>query len=229
MCGRGDQSLTFSEICELSGIIGQPQTNLQPRYNIAPTTRVNIVRLVEGERTIEEASWDLVPSWWKQPLSEKKFRTHNARAETLHEKATFRSAWKKSQRCIIPMNFFEWKRPRKKGDPPHHIYPKHEAAFRIAGLWDEWTDPDSGEIHLTCAAITCAPNDFMADIHDRMPVILGADQLEAWFHAPPEIAYDMLKPCPSDWMEARLVSAYVNNVRNKGPDCIKPQGGLFED
>ena len=228
MCGRGDQSLTFSEICELSGAIGAPTTNLEPCYTIAPTTTVHIVRLRDGERVIEKATWDLVPSWWKQPLSEKKFRTHNARAETLQEKATFRSAWKKSQRCIIPMNFFEWKRPRKKGDPPHYIYPAKEPAFRMAGLWDEWKDPETGEIHLTCTTITCEPNDFMAELHDRMPVILGADQLDAWFSAPPEIAVEMLKPCPSEWMAAHKVNAYVNDARNQGPDCIKPEGDLFE-
>ena len=107
MCGRGDQSLTFAEICELAGVVGAvPATNLEPRYNIAPTTSVHIVRMKDGERVVEKATWDLVPGWWKKPLSEKKFRTHNARAETLQDKATFRAAWKNSQRCIIPMNFF---------------------------------------------------------------------------------------------------------------------------
>ncbi|MDD9908651.1 MAG: SOS response-associated peptidase [Ahrensia sp.] len=223
MCGRGDQSLTWGDICELSGIIGaKPGTNLEPRYNVAPTTTVHIVREVDGKRRIEKARWDLVPSWWKQPLSEKKFSTHNAKAETITEKATFRTPWKRSQRCIIPMNFFEWRRPRKKGDPPYHIFPTKEPAFRIAGLWDEWKDRETGEVILSCTAITCEPNDFMSSLHDRMPVILGADQLDDWFQAPPEIAHDMLKPCPSDWMTANRVSAYVNNSRNQGPECVEP-------
>lgn len=224
MCGRGNQSLTWTDICELSGIIGAaPNTNLEPRYNVAPTTMVRMVCQVDGERKVEKARWDLVPSWWKKPLSEKKFRTHNARAETLLEKATFRAAWNKSQRCIILMNFYEWNRPRKKGDPPYHIYPTKEAAFRIAGLWDEWTDPETGEIVLSCTTITCAPNKFMEPIHDRMPVILGADQLDGWFNAPPEVAYDMLKPCPDEWMTAIKVSAHVNNTRNQGEKCIEPE------
>lgn len=164
----------------------------------------------------------MVPGWWKKPLSEKKFSTHNARAETVLEKATFRNAWNKSQRCIIPMNFFEWKRPRKKGQAPYHIFPTQDPAFRIAGLWDEWTDPETGEVILSCTVITCEPNKFMAELHDRMPVILGEDQLDAWFNAPPEEAFKMLKPCPSEWMTANTVSAYVNNTRNQGPDCIKP-------
>lgn len=223
MCGRGDQSLTWADICELSGIIGKtPTSNLEPVYNIAPTTTVHIVREVGGERIIEKARWDLIPGWWKKRLKEKKFSTYNAKAETITELASFRTAWKKSQRCIIPMNFFEWKRPRKKGDPPFHIFPTQDPAFRIAGLWDEWKDPESGEVVLTCTAITCEPNEFMAELHDRMPVILGADQLEAWFSAPPEEAIDMLKPCPSEWMTANKVSAYVNNTRNQGPECVEP-------
>ena len=119
------------------------------------------------------------------------------------------------------MNFFEWKRPRKKGDPPHYIYPAKDSAFRIAGLWDEWVDPATGEVLLTCTTLTCEPNEFMARLHDRMPVILGSEQLDDWFSAPPEEAAEMLKPCPSDWMRAHKVSAYVNNGRNQGPKCIE--------
>lgn len=225
MCGRGDQSLTWAELWHLADLIGsKPSSNLQPRYNIAPTTNVNIVRQVEGQRVVGDARWDLIPQWWKKPLAEKKFRTHNARAETLQEKATFRSAWQKSQRCIIPMNFFEWKRPRQTGDPPLHIFPTDEPAFRIAGLWDEWTNPETGEIILSCAVITCPPNEYMSSVHDRMPVILGADDLDAWFNAPPEIAYMLLKPCPSEWITANEVSSYVNNTRNQGPKCTEPTG-----
>ena len=121
------------------------------------------------------------------------------------------------------MNFFEWSRPRQKGDPPYYIYPATEPAFRMAGLWDEWTDPETGEVVLSCTTITCEPNEFMSDIHDRMPVIIGADQLDGWFKAPPEEAVNMLKPCPSEWLSARKVSSYVNNTRNQGPDCVEPE------
>jgi putative SOS response-associated peptidase YedK len=122
MCGCGDQSLTWADICELSGIIGAaPTSNLEPVYNIAPTTTVHIVRETGGKRVIEKARWDFVPGWWKKPLKEKKYSTFNARAETVAELTTYRTAWKKSQRCLIPMNFFEWKRPKQKGDPPYYI------------------------------------------------------------------------------------------------------------
>ena len=225
MCGRGNQSMTFQEICELLRIDANlSPSNLQPVYNLAPTTTVHIVREIEGVRKVEPARWDLVPFWWKKSLKEKSFVAHNAKSETLREKPTFRTAWKKSQRCVVPMNFFEWKRPRKKGDPPHHIYPAMEPAFRLAGLWDEWTDPETGEVLLSCTIITCEPNAFMAVLHDRMPVILGAEQLDAWFRAPPEDAYDMLKPCPDEWMASDEVSAYVNNARNQGPECIERVG-----
>ncbi|MBI1366846.1 MAG: hypothetical protein GC153_12935 [Alphaproteobacteria bacterium] len=90
----------------------------------------------------------------------------------------------------------------------------------MAGIWDEWTDVDTGEVILSCAIITTGPNEFMKPLHDRMPAILGRDQADAWFSAPPEEAYEMLKPRPSNWMAFRPVSAYVNSVKNQGPDCI---------
>jgi len=222
MCGRGTQAMTWRQVHEkLSLVPSHRVLDLQPRYNIAPTTDISIVRETDGGRVVETARWDLVPSWWKKPLKDKTFSTYNARAETITQTASFRTAWRKGRRCIVPMTFYEWNRPRKKGEAPYYIYPAHESFFRLAGIWDEWADPETGEVILSCAVITCAPNAFMAKLHDRMPVILGADQADAWFNAPPEEALEMLKACPSDWMNAHRVSPYVNNARNQGPECIE--------
>lgn len=226
MCGRGDQSLTWAEIHEAVGLIGRapPPDNMEPHYNLAPTSTVKIVRLVDGRRVVEGARWDLVPHWWKKPLKEKKFSTFNARAETLRETASYRTAWRKGQRCVVPMNFYEWRRPKQKGEGPYYIHPKKPGlALLLAGLWDEWTDPETGEIVLSFSIITVPPNELIAPLHDRMPAILAREQLEDWFNAPAEAAYDMLKPCPPDWITLRKVSNYVNDARHQGPDCVKPE------
>ncbi|MFZ5618500.1 MAG: SOS response-associated peptidase [Pseudomonadota bacterium] len=224
MCGRGDQSLTWEQINTLLRIDGSsPRSNLEPRYNIAPTTDVKIVRQVDGKRLLQSARWDLIPAWWKKPLKEKKFSTFNARVETLRETASYRTPWRKGQRCIAPMNFYEWKRPRTKGEGPFHIYPKHDPALLLAGVWDEWKDPDTGKAVLTFSIVTVPANELIEPLHDRMPAILSKQQADDWFNAPPEEAFLMLKPCPSEWLSLTRVSPYVNNSRNQGPDCIKPE------
>lgn len=223
MCGRGDQSLTWEDVHAMMNMAAPPMTdNFPPRYNIAPTTDMRIVRETDAGRVVETARWGLIPSGWKKTAKEWTYSTFNAKAETIEPARSYRGPWNNGQRCIILMNFYEWKRPSKKGDKPHYIYPTKEPAFRMAGLWSEWTDPETGEAKLTCTIITCGPNDFMKPLHDRMPVILGEDQMDAWFNAPPEETLDMLKPCPSDWMSSHRVSAKVNSTRNQGPDCIKP-------
>ena len=224
MCGRASQNLTWAEICDLSGVIGAPTSNLQPVYNIAPTTTLHLVRQTDGARVIEKARWGLIPRSWKKPAKEWTYSTFNARTDKITENRSYRGPWANGQRCLIPMTFYEWRRPKKKGEGPFHISSATDPALRIAGLWEEWADPETGEVLLTCTVITCAPNDLMAEIHDRMPVVLGEDQLDAWFNAPPEEAFEMLKPCPSDWLAARQVSSYVNNTRNQGEECLAAEG-----
>jgi putative SOS response-associated peptidase YedK len=221
MCGRGTQKYSWEEVRRFLNLLTPKAIpNLEARYNIAPTSMIDVARQTEAGRELVKMRWDLIPHWWKKPLREKKFSTFNARAESLREAAAFRTAWRKGQRCIVPMNFYEWKRPKKKGQAPFYVYPKHAPAFLMASLWDEWTDLETGEVILSCAVITTPPNDFMAPLHDRMPAILGSDQLDDWFNAPPDEAFAMLKPCPSEWMTLHKVSAYANNVRNQGPECI---------
>ncbi len=225
MCGRTTQEFTWAEIHYLVGLQGQPsRANRQARYNIAPTTEVIFVREIEGNREIVTGRWGLIPHWFSMPLKEWKASTHNARVEGLQSSRSFASAWRRFQRCVVPFNFYEWTRPRKRGDPPHYIYPSKDygAAFLMAGLWDEWVDPETGEVLTSCTVFTVQPNKFMSRIYNRMPVILHKDQVDDWFTSPPDQAYGMLRPCPDAWLEARKVSNYVNNSRNQGEDCIQP-------
>lgn len=200
--------------------------NLKPEYNLAPSRMIYVIRQMWGERELVKMRWGLVPNWWDKTLAELTFSTFNAKAETLRKAPSFRSAWKRGQRCIVPFNFFEWPRPKMKGQPPLYIYPKNAPFFAMAGLWDEWrdpeTDPDSDERLLSCTIITVPPNDFMRQYHHRMPAILALDDVETWLSGEPDEAYALLKPCPSEWMEARRVTGYVNNVDNQGPECIEP-------
>jgi putative SOS response-associated peptidase YedK len=221
MCGRGTQLYSWAEVRAFLSILKPQAPNLEPQYNIAPTTIVDVVRETDGVRELVKMRWDLIPAWWTRPLKEKKFTSFNARKETLRDTAAFKTAWAKGQRCIVPMNFYEWKRPKKKGQAPYYVFPAHEPFFLMAGLWDRWRNPETGEAVLSCTVITCEPNAFMEPMHDRMPVILGRDQVEAWFDAPPEEAFDMLKPCPPEWMSLYPVSAYVNNANNQGPECVE--------
>lgn len=223
MCGRGTQRYSWDEVREyLTLLPSQPSLNLEPRYNVAPTTQVDVVREVDGQRELVKMRWGLIPSWWNKPLRDMKFSTFNAKVETVRESPTFRTAWRGGQRCVVPFCFYEWKRPRAKGQAPFYIYPKHAPMFLIAGLWDEWTDRETGEVILSCTIITVLPNDFMSTMHDRMPAILGEGQLDEWFRSPSATAFDMLKPCPSEWMTCRGVGNYVNNVRNQGAQCVEP-------
>ena len=174
----------------------------------ASHSRVPVIRTVSGNgeshRALEMHRWDLVPGWWNKPLAEKKFATFNARDDGITEKATFRNAWKKSQRCIIPATeFFEW--PDKKKIPSgvkrteHRVSLKDQQIFSMAGIWEK-TILD-GEVLYSCTIITTDANGPVASIpHMRMPVILPV-QLEAkWLdpaYAPSE-ALKHLKPYPSE-------------------------------
>ena len=140
MCGRFTQHLSWAELQRLADLIGQPR-NLAPRYNIAPTTQIEVIRLgLEGNELVP-MRWGLVPSWWKKPLSELP-STFNARAETVAEKPMFRSALK-SRRCIIPASgFYEWTGPRGAKTPHYFSAPSGEP-LAFAGLWETWRDPES--------------------------------------------------------------------------------------
>jgi len=161
----------------------------------------------DNKRMLELFRWDIVPSWWKKSLSEKKFATYNARKESLKEKVSFRNAWKNNQRCIIPATeFFEW--PDKRIMPPdmsrkeHKIGVTDQNIFSLAGIWDECKI--NGDPIRSCTIITTPPNDLIAGIpHTRMPAILFPQQEDAWLNrrVDSEDVYEYLKPYPADKMK----------------------------
>jgi len=168
MCGR------FSLIVDASVLAGvfeiDPPQNLRPRFNIAPTQTIPIVRAgSEQPREWAEVRWGLVPSWAKDPKIGA--RMINARGETVAEKPSFRSAVK-NRRCLIPADgFYEWAKTDT-GKQPNYIHFADGRAFAFAGLWERWHTSE-GEALATCTIITTTPNDLVAGLHDRMPVILA--------------------------------------------------------
>jgi putative SOS response-associated peptidase YedK len=147
----------------------------------------------------------------------------NARSETAAEKPAFRSAFKR-RRCLIPATgFFEWKK-QGGGKVPMFIHMQDRQVFAFAGLWEIWHSPEGGEIR-TATILTTEPNEFMAEIHDRMPVILQAKDYETWLAAGDQKADDLMplmKPFPAELMKAYPVSTFVNSPGNDTPETIEP-------
>jgi putative SOS response-associated peptidase YedK len=212
MCGRFTQSYTWRELVELYRLT-QPARNLRPRYNIAPTTMIDVVRLAEAGAELVPMRWGLIPSWWKK-TAKKVPSTFNARAETAAEKPMFRTAFRRT-RCIVPASgYYEW-RTIEKTKQPYFISAADGSVLSIAGLWDEWKDPQTGEADLSCTLIITAANDFARSIHERMPVLLGQQDHDAWLSG--KAGVELLHPAPNDVLRMWPVSKRVN-VSGQGDD-----------
>jgi len=218
MCGR------FSLIVDASVLAGvfeiDPPKNLKPRFNIAPTQTIPIVRAGrEQPREWAEVRWGLVPSWAKD--AKIGARMINARGETVAEKPSFRSAVK-TRRCLIPADgFYEWVKTDG-GKKPHYIHFADGRAFAFAGLWERWSK-GGGQPLDTCTIITTTPNDIVAGLHDRMPVIMAPDHFTEWLEPDPlapDRLQDLLAPYRAADMEAYPVSTHVNKPANDDPECV---------
>lgn len=195
-----------------------------PRYNIAPTQPVMIVRqAARGGREFVLVRWGLIPSWVKDPRD---FSTLiNARSETAAEKPSFRGAMR-HRRCLVPASgFYEWTgKPGAK--QPHLIRPRNGGLMAMAGLAEHWVGADGSELE-TMAILTTAANATMEPIHDRMPVILDPKDFDRWLDCRPGTAthvLDLLQQPPEDLLEIVDVNPRLNNSRNEGPDLLEPPG-----
>ena len=225
MCGRYTLRHTTQQIVmrfAANEAIGANFTEMQPeapRYNIAPTQPIAVIT-ENSPRVLEKMRWGLVPSWAKDPSIGS--RLLNARAETLAEKPSFRSALKR-RRCIIPADgFYEWKK-QGKARQPMCIHRKDDGLFAFAGLWEEWASPAGTKLR-TCTIITCAPNNVMSSIHHRMPAILRPEDEADWLAQSQKSTADLLAlltPYPDEEIEVYPVSTVVNSAANDRSDCIK--------
>ena len=224
MCGRYMLTSPVEALRQL--FMFEQRPNLMPRYNIAPTQDVPIVRLTRdgptGDGTGRElitVRWGLVP-FWADDLAIGN-RLINARCETVHTLRAFREAYSR-RRCLVPADgFFEWQKQGKLRQP-FLIRRKDQAPFAFAGLWERWRQADAHDaVVRSCTIITCPANELVAPLHDRMPVILAPETYARWLD-PSADARDLLKPCPSTWLESYPVNARVNSPKNDDPDCIQP-------
>ena len=219
MCGRYVIRSSPEEIRRLLGYIDQP--NFPPRYNVAPTQAVPIVRLAEGQRRFALVRWGLIPSWVKDP------RTFslliNARGESVVDKPAFRAAMRR-RRCLFPADgFYEWK-TEGGGKRPYFIRLKSGGPMAFAGLWETWTGPN-GEEQETAAIVTTNANRTCAAIHDRMPAIIAPAAFDLWLDSDKvdaKTAAALIAPAPESLLEAYEISTAVNRVANDSPALIEP-------
>jgi len=192
-------------------------SNFQARYNICPTTEIDVVVRGADAHAVIPMRWGLVPSWWSKPLKEMKMATFNARAETVAEKPMFRDSFKK-RRCLIPASgYYEW-RDTPEGKQPYYFTRRDEQLITIAGLWSDWKDKATGDDLKSCTMVVTEPNKFVAEVHDRMPVILEAKDFEQWERGDAKDAVALMKPSAEDLLQKWPVSKRVNSSRADGDD-----------
>ena len=197
--------------------------DIEPRYNIAPTQYVAAIRNgADEQRELVMLRWGLVPTWAKDPSIGN--RMINARAETVAEKPSYRNAFKHRRCLVLADGFYEW---RREGDAktPYFISLASGEPFALAGLWEQWTDKQSGESLQTTTLITAEANDFMAPLHHRMPVILEADTATEWLAGSRDLLDDVAAITPP--LQAWPVDRRVNNARNQGEELIRPAGDVL--
>jgi putative SOS response-associated peptidase YedK len=221
MCGRFTLTLNPAELEDTLNNYTFPAT-FAPRFNIAPSQPV--LAIPNDEKfTADFFLWGLIPMWAKDPTIGS--RLINARAETLAEKPAFRGSYRHKRCLILADGFYEWKTiVGKKTKTPYYIHMQDRQLFAMAGLWDHWASPDGASIN-TCAIITTSPNELMASIHDRMPVILHPRDYAKWLNPAPQLPENLqplLKPYPADQMSAHIVSTLVNKATNDLPELVVP-------
>lgn len=195
--------------------------NTRPRYNAAPTDELWVLRQhpETGERSLDLLKWGLIPYWAKE---KPKPPPINAKAETVARLPMFRDAYAR-RRCIMPIDgFFEWQAIKgEKVKQPYAIAMKDRSPFGLAGLWENWKAPATGEWVRTFCVLTTNANELVASIHDRMPVILRPEDYDRWLGLEPDPS-DLFVPYPAEPMTMWPVSTRVNTPKNDDPDLITP-------
>lgn len=223
MCGR--YAITTAPEAMRSLFRFQDQPNFPPRYNIAPTQPIAIVRVEEGRRRLALVRWGLIPSWVKDP------RTFslliNARGESLLDKPAFRSAMR-YRRCLIPADgFYEWRREGRRKQP-YYVRLRAGGLMAFAGLWEAWTGSNGEEME-SAAVVTTLANRTLQPIHERMPVIISPEAFHIWLDCrsvDADTATALIAPAPEHLLEAYEVSTAINRTANDSAALIEPLARL---
>ncbi len=218
MCGRFAFYSPTEATAALFRVSAVPE--VKPRYNIAPTQDIAAVRVgADDSRELTMLRWGLVPFWAKEPSIGN--RMINARAETVAEKPSFRAAYRHRRCLILADGFYEW-RKEADGKTPYYISLASGEPFAFAGLWEDWHAKDTGEVLQTTAIITTAANEFMHQLHHRMPVVLQIDTADRWLDGDDQVLSEIGESGPE--FRAWPVDRRVNNARNEGEDLVKAAG-----
>jgi len=224
MCGRIIQSSGPLRYAIVDGLNVRDSRvhNCPPRWNAAPCQELLVIRRNHptGELSLDPLRWGLIPYWCQDPTGGRK--PINAKSETVDRLPTFRDAYRK-RRCIVPVDgFFEWKAIKgQKAKQPYAIAMKTGGPFGIAGIWENWKEPRSGEWIRTFAVITTDANRLVAEIHDRMPLILAPKDYVRWLGEEPD-PRDLMKPFPSEPMRMWPISTRVNKPENDDSSIVDP-------
>ena len=225
MCGRYVTVSSPALLAERFGVTEIRVEELEPSYNVAPRADVPVVAERHGERVLDIVRWGLVPSWAKdRSIGD---RLINARAETLTTSNAFKRAFER-RRCIVPADgFYEWQAIEgQRTKQPWFFRRRDGEPLAFAGLWEIWHDRAEGDDAprvRSCTIITTTPNELLAPIHDRMPVVLAEDAWDTWLSVDNrDVATlaPLLAPMPARELEAWTVSTLVNKADNNGPELL---------
>jgi putative SOS response-associated peptidase YedK len=217
MCGRYALKATPAELQAYFGL--DDCADFSPRHNIPPGTDIPVVRRSPaGQRVLHLLRWGLVPHWAKDASIGAKL--NNARSESVAAKPSFRDAFRR-RRCLIPASgFYEWKTAGK-AKQPYYISATDGSVLALGGLWESWRAPD-GSLLRTACVVTTGPNDLMAAIHDRMPVLVPRARWQDWLAAPADAVADLVAPCPDGLLRAWPVARRVSRTAEDDPELTAP-------
>jgi len=220
MCGRFTLQTPEIKIREAFNLPIGDKLGLSPRYNIAPSQDIPIIRNTEDGQELVLAKWDLIPHWSKE--SKTKYSTINARIETVAEKPTFSTPFK-NKRCLIPADgFYEWK-VINGHKIPHYIHMRKGGVFAFAGIWDRWEA--EGETLDSCSIIVMPANETMKPIHERMPAIIAPAHYDLWLDqrmTEKDEIKGYLNSAPSSSLKFYPISPWVNSPQHDDESCIRP-------
>lgn len=219
MCGRFGLFAT-PELLEAYFALAARPAPFAPRYNVAPGQAVAVVRERDGRRVLDSLRWGLVPFWAKDASIA--HRLVNARLDGLATKPAFREAWAR-RRCLVPASgFYEWSEPVGGRKRPYFATPSGEPLLALAGLWERWRSPTTGETRETCVIVTTAATADLATIHDRMPLLVPRAAHGSWLDPTTSLVDIAAAVATPPALALRAVGFAVNDVRNDDPTLVTP-------